>query len=170
MVYLYALVLFCLNALALALVVVGLPGNWLMIVFSWGISYLSGTGMISTTTLIVLAALALAAEVVELVAGAAGSRKAGGTWRGSMGALGGGLVGGILGTFLIPIAIVGSVLGACIGAFVGALSGELSGGKHIDAAMDVGRGAFIGRLLGTIYKLAFGLLIWIVATVASVVP
>jgi uncharacterized protein len=168
MVYLYALILFCLNALALSLVLVGLPGIWLMVIFSWGVSYLSGTSMISTTTLIVLAGLALASEVVELVAGSAGSKKAGGTWRGSAGALGGGLVGGIVGSFIIPV--VGSILGACIGAFLGALGGELSGGKQLEAAIDVGRGAFIGRLLGTIYKLAFGVVILIVATVASVVP
>jgi uncharacterized protein YqgC (DUF456 family) len=87
-----------------------------------------------------------------------------------VGALGGGLVGGILGTFLIPVPLVGSVLGACIGAFLGALGGELSGGKQVEAAMDIGRGAFVGRLLGTIYKLAFGVLILIVATAASLVP
>ena len=170
MVYLYALILFCLNALALALVAVGLPGNWLMVAFSAGITWLTGTEMISLPTLIVLAALALAAEIVELVAGAAGSKKAGGTWRGSVGALGGGLVGGILGIFIPLPPPFGPILGACIGAFLGATGGELSGGKQVEAALDVGRGAFIGRLLGTIYKLAFGVVILIVATVASLVP
>ncbi len=168
--YLYAAILFCLNALGLFLVAVGLPGNWLMVLASAGVSWLTGLRLISLPTLIALALLALAGEVVELVAGAAGSRKAGGTWRGSAGALAVGLVGGILGTFLLPLPPLGSILGACAGAFVGALLGELSAGKRMEAAVDVGRGAFIGRLLGTIYKLAIGVLILIVATVASLVP
>ena len=168
MTYLWASVLLALNTLFLFLVVLGLPGNWLMVLASTGISWLAGWS-ISMPVLGVLAGLAFAGEVAELAAGAAGSKRAGGTWRGTTGALGAGLVGGILGTFLIPIPIpgAGSLLGACAGAFAGAVVGEMSGGRDAEKAIAVGRSAFVGRLLGTILKLAFGAAIWLLAAVAS---
>ena len=98
------------------------------------------------------------------------SRRAGGTWRGSAGALAGGLVGGIVGTFALPIPVAGSILGACAGAFAGALLGELWGGRDLERALAIGRSAFTGRLVGTLLKLGVGLAMWVTATVASVVP
>jgi uncharacterized protein YqgC (DUF456 family) len=169
-VYLYAAILLVLNTLGLFLIVLGLPGTWFMVLATALFAWLGQKeGMISVPTLVVLAGLALAGEVVEFAAGAAGSRGAGGSWRGSAGALGGGIAGGILGTFLIPIPVLGSILGACLGAFAGALLGEMSGGKRLEPAIRVGRGAFVGRLLGTVYKLAAGGVIWMVAAVASFV-
>ncbi len=161
----YALILLPLNTLGLFLVLVGLPGTWFMVLSSAAISWLTGNRLLSVSTLAVLAGLALAGEVAELVAGAAGSRKAGGTWRGSAGALAVGLAGGIVGTLLFPV--VGSILGACLGAFLGALGGELSGGREMESAVRVGKSAFVGRLLGTVIKLVLGVAIWITATLAS---
>src|SRR5262245_20145266 len=168
--YLYAGLLLLLNTLGLVLVVVGLPGTWFMVLSTAVVAWLrAGEEMISPWTVGALAALALLGELLELVAGAAGSKRAGGTWRGSTGALAGGVVGGIVGTFAIPIPVIGSILGACLGAFGGAIAGELSGGKRLTPAVEVGRGAFVGRLLGSLWKLAVGVVIWAVALVASVV-
>jgi uncharacterized protein YqgC (DUF456 family) len=170
MTYLYAGLLVFLNTLGLILVVVGLPGTWFMVLATSLVAWLRWNDhMFSPYTLIALAALALVGEVLELVAGAVGSRKAGGTWRGSTGALVFGVVGGIAGTFLIPIPVVGSILGACLGAFGGAMLGEMAGGRPLSPAVEVGRGAFVGRLLGSLYKLAIGMVIWTVALVASLV-
>jgi uncharacterized protein YqgC (DUF456 family) len=167
---LFVVLLLLLNTLGLFLILVGLPGTWFMVLSTALLAWLrSAEVRISTWTLVAMAGLALAGEVVELAAGAAGSRRAGGTWRGSVLALLGGVAGAILGTLLIPVPVVGSVLGACLGAFFGALGGELWAGKRLEPAIRVGRGAFVGRLLGTLSKLAVGVAIWTVALVASLV-
>ncbi len=164
MIYLYGSILILLNTLGLFLVVIGLPGTWFMVLASGLISWLSGLEFISTPALIAMALLALLGEILEFIMGAAGSRKAGGSRRAAALALFLGITGGIAGTAMFPV--IGSILGACIGAFAGALLGEVSAGKKMDIAVEVGRGAFIGRLLGTIYKLTLGVVIWIIATVA----
>ncbi len=165
---LYAVVLLLINTLALLLVPIGLPGTWLMVAATAAVAWLQ-EGMFSLWTLGAIALIALGGEILEFIAGAAGSKKAGGTWRGAVGAILGGLVGGIAGTFLIPVPVLGSILGAALGAAGGALLGELSGGKKLEAAAAVGRGAFVGRLLGTVFKLGAGALIWVVALAASFV-
>ncbi len=163
---LYAFVLLAINSVALFLVPIGLPGTWIMVAATAGVAWIQ-EGMFSPWTLAVLVVIALGGEILEFIAGAAGSKKAGGTWRGGVGAILGGLVGGIAGTFLIPVPILGSILGAALGAAGGALLGELSGGKKLEAATAVGRGAFVGRLLGTVFKLGAGVGIWVVAVAAS---
>src|SRR5688572_28922038 len=111
-----ALVLF----MGLFLNLVGLPGLWLMVaghaIYAW-ITYPSHAGWESLVALLVLAALA---ELAEFLAGAAGSKSAGGTYRSAGGAILGGIVGGIVGQIFIPIPIIGAVLGACLGSFAGA--------------------------------------------------
>jgi len=172
MAWLYAAILLLVDTLGFFLVVLGLPGTWLMVIAAAGMSWISrqsGPPLISNVVLWVLAGLALLGEVAELAAGAAGSRRAGGSWRGSVGALFLGMVGGIVGTFAIPVPVVGSVLGACAGAFAGALAGELWGGRSVEDAVTIGRGAFTSRLVGTVLKVAIGAVIWAVATAASFV-
>jgi hypothetical protein len=170
--WLYAAILLLVDTLGFFLIVLGLPGTWLMVVAAAGVSWVSrqsGPPLISNAVLWALLGLAVLGEVAELVAGAAGSRRAGGSWRGSAGALLLGMVGGIVGTFAIPVPVVGSVLGACAGAFAGALAGELWGGRSVEDAMAIGRVAFASRLAGTVLKIAIGAVMWVVATTASFV-
>jgi hypothetical protein len=164
---LLAILLVVLNTLGILLVLVGLPGTWFILLATAGVSAISGRDMASVPTIAVLAALALAGEVLEFAAGAAGSRKAGGSWRATVGAIILGLVGGIVGSFVLPV--IGSLLGACMGAFAGALLGELSAGKDLEPAINVGANAFVGRFLGTVLKLGVAVAMWAIATVASLV-
>lgn len=162
-----ALVLF----LGLFLNLIGLPGLWLMVAshatYAW-ITYPRHAGWESLVALLVLAGLA---ELAEFLAGAAGSKSAGGTYRSAGGAIVGGIVGGIVGQIFIPIPIIGAVLGACLGSFAGAAGLE---GTHIrqdvetttmhwDRARRVGWGAFKGRLAGILLKTGFGLIMLVVS-------
>jgi uncharacterized protein YqgC (DUF456 family) len=70
-------------------------------------------------------------------------------------------VGSILGLAVgTPVPVVGSfvmaVLGGAGGAFVGAYIGEYWKGRTEDERIAVGQGAFVGRLWGTVGKLAAG--------------
>ena len=51
---------------------------------------------------------------------------------------------------------MGALAGAAAGAFFGAYLGEAWKGRGTDMRIEVGWGAMIGRLLGTVGKLAVG--------------
>jgi uncharacterized protein YqgC (DUF456 family) len=153
-----------------ALVAIGLPGTWLMLVLGAGtLAAMSWLGAATDAaaawwTLGVGVALALVGEVVETAAGAAGSQAGGGSRRGMVGAVVGGFVGGIAFTPLIPIPLVGTLIGAMIGTFAGALIGERSsptppGG--IDSVR-AATGATLGRLVGSMGKTLIAAVLWAV--------
>jgi hypothetical protein len=154
--WLYWLVLLAVHCGGWFLNLLGLPGLWLMVighaVFGWATGWNVYVGWPST---IAVFGIAVLAEVVEFVAGAAGSAKAGGTKRGMVGAIVGGLIGGIAGT-LIPIPVVGTIIGAVAGSFVGAVAIERLVVADTDRAVRVGVGAAKGRFLGIVSKSAFG--------------
>lgn len=173
MIYLYALAMLAINLVWLALNLVGLPGNWLMIftagLLAWS-TWDRGEEMFSSTTLILVVAIALAGEAAEFALSAAGAKKAGSTLWGAVGSIIGAVIGGIAGTVIIPIPVIGSIVGACGGAFAGALALESLTGKPLVHAIHIGKGAAIGRLWGTLAKLAAGVLIYIALALAAVVP
>ena len=156
--WLYYIILLVVMFAGLAINLIGLPGLWLLyvgvLIYSWWTGWNVYAGW---TTAIVLLVLGLLAEVAEFVAGAAGSKKAGGTRRGMIGAIVGGLVGGIVLTPFIPIPVVGTIAGACAGSFAGAALVEILIDPNTGRAMTIGVGAAKGRLLGIIVKSGFGL-------------
>jgi uncharacterized protein YqgC (DUF456 family) len=171
MMYLWATILVIVNAVWLFLNLFGLPGNWLMLGSTVLVAWLYwDRGMIGRWTLLILLALATAGEVLEFVAGAVGTRKAGGSRSGAFGALLGGLIGAATGTFVIPVPVLGSLIGASAGAFCGALALELAGGSELEPAVRSGVGAGVGRFFGTMVKLVVGVGIWVVAAVAAFWP
>jgi len=159
--YLAALVMCALLATSWIAQLLGLPGNWLIVagaaVYAWRGPTDSAAGM-GWYVVGALALLAIAGEVVELVAGAAGVSKRGGSRRGALLAIVGSLVGSIVGLFVgLPIPIVGSLVGAvlfaALGALVGAMLGEWWKGTSLDNSLEIGKAAFIGRVLGTVGKM-----------------
>ena len=177
MTYVWASILTLLNTVWLLFVVLGLPGTWLMaastMLLAWGQwddTRPATDQMFSVYVLVAVAVLAVIADVVEFYAGMVGARRAGASRRGSVGALVGAIVGGIGATFFIPIPIVGSLIGAVGGAAAGAWLGELTGGREHGAALKSGLGAGVGRLGGTIAKLAVAVVMWVTITVAAYWP
>jgi hypothetical protein len=177
MIYLWAALLMLLNTLWLGLVVLGLPGNWLMVVstalvawWQWEHASEGTSAMFSLTPLVVIVVLAFVGEGFELLAGVFGSKRAGGTRRGSIGALVGGLLGGVGGTIFIPAPVLGSLIGACGGAGLGAWGFELTGGRTMGDSLRSGAGAGAGKLAGTLSKLAVGAAIWLIIAVAAFWP
>jgi uncharacterized protein YqgC (DUF456 family) len=117
-------------------------------------------------SVIALVVLAIGAEIVEFMAGAAGSSAAGGRKRGMIGAIVGGLVGAVFFTGLVPIPIVGTIIGVCLGTFAGAAIMEYYG-KGTAHSFRVGVGAAKGRFWGIIGKSAFGFVMLMVALFAA---
>ena len=156
----------------LALNVIGLPGLWLMVAahaaYAWADQNDSLAGWPSSLAML---GLALLAELVEFLAGAAGSKTAGGSKRSTVGAVVGGVAGGIVGAIVIPLPILNAIIGACLGSFAGAFLLEASkAGDDVEQRMDfygrlsrVGWGAFKGRLWGIVLKTAIGLVMLVVS-------
>lgn len=177
MTYVLATALTLFNAVWLLLVVLGLPGTWLMVVttllvawWQWDPALPAGQQMFSIWVLVAIAGLAVIGEVLEFFAGVFGTRAAGGSGRGAVGALIGTLIGGVAGTFLIPIPVLGSLIGACAGAALGAWGIELWQGRTMGASVKSGVGAGVGRFAGTLAKLVIGVLIWLIVGVAAFWP
>jgi uncharacterized protein len=146
----------------------GLPGLWVMVLGHVAFGAITGWGVyVGWPSFTILLALALIAEAAEFFAGAAGSKKAGGTRRGMAGAIVGGLVGGVVGSFLLPIPIIGTVAGAVVGSFIGAAGIEWLIHPDEWRAVKIGYGAAKGRLLGIILKGSIGLVMGVVSAVSA---
>ncbi|MFH1372045.1 MAG: DUF456 family protein [Planctomycetota bacterium] len=166
MLYFWIILLIVLNAFWLMLVLLALPGNWLIVIttalFAW---WQRGQEVFSIYTLIAIVVLAFIGEVVEFFAGAGGARKAGAGWLGAMAAIFGAIFGAIIGTFVLPL--FGTILGACLGAGLAAAVVELAMGKAPDASIRSGFGASLGYLVGSTVKFAIGVAIWLIVAVAA---
>jgi len=164
--YLLALFLVALCGAAWLTTLVTLPGNWLIVglasLFAWLFSAGVDVGRgITWATVFVLLGLAAVGEVIEFMASAAGAAKQGASRRAVVLAIVGAMVGSIAGLFVgMPIPVIGSliaaVLGGAAGAFAGAYLGEAWKGRGEDERFAAGRGAFAGRIWGTVTKLAVG--------------
>jgi len=170
--YVIASVLTLVNLFWLALVVLGLPGTWLMIACTIVVAALrwesvNGEPMFGIPVLVSIVVLALVGESLEFGAGLVGTRAAGGSKHSAWGALAGTIIGGIAATFLIPIPVLGSLIGACAGAGLGASCVELYIGRGMGDSVKSGVGAGAGRLAGTMIKLVLAAIIWVIITVAA---
>jgi hypothetical protein len=170
MIYLYATLLTVLNLALWASILFGLPGIWLMVLAAGLVEWAQpGEYMFSQVTLYVSAGLALLAEILEFLMGAAGARQAGGSRRGAALAIVGGIVGALLGTAL-PVPVLGTLIGACAGAFAGSIIGDRMAGRRMDESVQAGRGAAIGRFWGTTAKMIIGAVVLVLLGVAAFFP
>ena len=156
--------------------VVGLPGNWLIVIavaiYAWALPPEAGAA-IGWYVVIALVVVALLAEAAELAAAALGVSKAGGSRRGALLAILGSIVGGIIGAIVgLPIPLVGSLVAAVVfgglGALVGAMAGESWKGRDFDSSLEIGKAAFVGRMLGTAAKMVAASIMVVVTLFALV--
>lgn len=159
------LILACVIVLSLILIVLGLPGLWIMVATAVAYSLIVPGQPIGWITLVGVAVLALVAELLEFSLTGRFARKYGGSRRAGWGAILGGIVGAVVG---IPVPIIGSVIGAFVGSFLGALIAEFTGGSSAADATRVAKGALIGRVVSTVLKIGIGFTIgvWIFISAA----
>ncbi len=166
------LLLLAVLATGWVMTLMSLPGNWLMVlvvaIYAWLVPA-EWRGDVSWTVVLVVFLLAIVGEILETLAVAVGTSRAGGSRRAALlglcGSLGGGLIGALVG---VPIPVVGSLVGAVLfaaaGAAFGAYVGEAWKGRTSDESWKVSQAAFVGRLLGTMAKiLAASVIIAVVA-------
>jgi len=143
--------------LGLVLIVVGILGCVLPVIPGPPISFLgllvlhlTEKVQFSNRFLLLMAGIAIFVTVLDYIVPIWGTKKFGGTKRGTWGAT----IGLIIGLFFGPPGII-------IGPFAGAFLGELSGGRDQKSSLRAGFGAFIGFLMGVGIKLvASGIMAW----------
>ncbi len=173
----YAFLLLAVLVAAWLLTVTGMPGNWLMVAATALYAWLVPTDASATIGWGVVLAVAIMAglgELLEMAAAALGVAKAGGSKRGAVLALLGSMIGGLAGMAVgLPIPLVGPLVGAVLfasfGALLGAMLGECWKGRELGQSWQIGKGAFWGRLLGTLAKVLVGSIMLVVVAVAMVV-
>ena len=153
----------------LLLVLLGLPGLWLMLALAVAVELIPGSVHFGWEVIAGCAGLGVAGEVIEAVAGAAGTRFGGGGRRGMIGAFAGGIAGALVGTALVPIPIVGTLVGALAGSFAGAWYGEATAPEARGRAHNLRAafGAALGKLGGTLGKLALAVVAWVLLVRAA---
>ncbi|MHC4415096.1 MAG: DUF456 family protein [Planctomycetota bacterium] len=177
--YLVAALLFLLGAVCVVLVVIQLPGAWILLALAAVVEYCDRfylpEGDRQTFGWWVLGScliLLVIGEIVEFIAGALGAQKGGSSRRGTIGAL----VGGIAGIFIFTplfffVPLFGAFLGAVLGTFVGAIVGELSAERAtLRGSVRPAVGATIGRVLGTTGKVAIAVAVWLALSISAFWP
>lgn len=147
-----------------------LPGNWVMVTalagFVWLFPEPEGPNW---TTVLVAAALAGLAELVEMVSGSMAASGKGASRRAVLLSFVLSLAGSVAGAIVVPIPVVGSAAGAiggaAMGAFTGAWLGEVWVGSDARKRQQVGTAAMIGRMLGMLAKISMGVAILVLEIV-----
>jgi len=159
------------------LTLLGLPGNWLMVLsaalYAW-IGPSSGILQIGWPAVFAITVLAAVGELAELATSVWGTRRAGGSRRAAVfsliGSMGGAIVGVMVG---LPLPILGppiaALLGGALGALAGAAFAEHSLGEAPGQSLRVGHAAFWGRILGTGAKALAGTAIAVILLVGMVI-
>jgi uncharacterized protein YqgC (DUF456 family) len=158
------LILAAVIILSLILIVLGLPGLWIMVASAVAYNMIVPGDPIGWVSLIAVAVLALVAELLEFTMTGRYARKYGGSRRAGWGAILGGMIGAMVG---FPVPIVGPIIGAFVGSFAGALIAELTGGSSAGDATRVAKGALIGRVVSTMLKIGIGFTIGIWIFIAA---
>ncbi|MHA1165505.1 MAG: DUF456 family protein [Alphaproteobacteria bacterium] len=163
--YLWAILLVITASAAWATNFVTLPGNWFVVGFAALFVTSMETGDaaqgLNWEAVALLVFLAAGGEVLEFFAGAAGAAKKGASRRAIALAVAGTFFGSITGAIMgLPIPVFGPLAGALAGgaggAFAGAYLGEMWKHGGNNKSIDVGWGAAVGRVLGTLGKLLVG--------------
>jgi uncharacterized protein YqgC (DUF456 family) len=123
-------------------IVPALPGVPLVFAGLFVGAWADGFQHVGLWTLIGLGVLTVIAVAVDFLAGLAGAKRVGASRLALIGAA----IGTIVGLFF-------GIPGLLLGPFLGALVGELAAGGTLHRATNVGVGAWIGFLVGTVLKL-----------------
>jgi uncharacterized protein len=131
---------------AVGAVVPVLPGIPLLFGGIWLIAGADHYRHLGLWWLLSIAAVGAVGLTLDLLAGALGAKRVGA----SKGAVWGALVGTLLGLFF-------GLPGLLLGPFLGAVLGELTANNSIRRATEVGVGAWLGLIFGTVIKLVASL-------------
>jgi uncharacterized protein len=153
--------------IGLGMAAIGLPGTLFIVLVAGIFGYATSFHSFSIYFLVILLLLALIAEVADNLISMAWAKRWGSSFRGILGSMLGAILGAAIGSAISPI--IGTIVGGLIGSFVGAFGLEYHRIRDHYVAARAGWGAFAGRLVGILLKLAIAvvmsaMLLWKVFT------
>jgi uncharacterized protein len=168
----FSALLLLVNAVGVVLVLLQLPGTWLMLgataVLAW---WRWEHGLITIWALATLVVLAILGEVVEFLGPALGATQAKSSKRAAVLAVVGGVTGAIVGTVVLAfLPVLGTLIGAVVGSGLFSMLGDLWAGREMELAWRGGKGAAIGRFWGALGKLMIAVAMWVVVAGALLWP
>ncbi len=162
--------LVAINTLGVLLVVLQLPGTWLICVSTLLVGWMY-MGVFGKAVMVGLIIMAILGEIVEFLGVALGAGNAKGSRRSVILAVVGGMIGGILGMiFLAFIPLIGALIGAAAGGGIGSILGDLWAGREWHIAFRTGRAAAAGRFWGALGKVVVAMIMWLMVVVALLWP
>jgi uncharacterized protein YqgC (DUF456 family) len=165
LIWLYYILLLLAAGVGLVLVLCTLPGLWLMTAAAAIYALVTHGLHLGFKTLLALLIFSLIGEALEMLAGSAAAKQAGGGRSGMIGGIVGGILGGIIGSFFLPVVL--SIVGVCVGSFVGAAGLEMFGSQRAVHSIRVGWGAAKGRFQGMVLKFAIGIVMSLLILIAA---
>ncbi len=167
-----SVLLLLVNAVGVVLVLLQLPGTWLMLAATVAMAWWRWEQQLITPWCLgTLVVLALLGELVEFLGPALGAAKEKTSRRAVVLAVVGGVAGAIVGTVVLAfLPVIGTLIGAVVGSGLCSMLGDLWAGRPMELAIRGGRGAAIGRLVGAVGKLAVAVVMWLVVAVALLWP
>lgn len=135
-----------------AMTIVGLPGNFIIVLTGLIYGYYDHFEHVDYTVLAVVIGVFIISEMIEFGAGLIGAKQGKASKRSMLAAVIGTVVGGIWGTAILPL--FGSILGALLGAFVITTLAEYTKVKDAEQAKRVAISILKGQIVGMIFKTA----------------
>ena len=149
--------------LGLIMIPLGLPGLWLIVATTVALVV---AGHLTWSVGVIVTAVALVAELTELVVVSRFGRAYGGSRRAFWGAVLGGMAGLFVG---IPVPVVGPVITAFAGTFVGAGIVTLAETRSVGRSARVGWGVLLARTAAVALKVGVAVCVIAFLTVALIV-
>jgi uncharacterized protein YqgC (DUF456 family) len=172
-----------LGIVCIALVIIQMPGTWIMLALAVLIEFLDRYYLTTPdqqtfgwVVLGICLGLALIGEALEFAASVLGAKHGGASRAGMIGSLIGGVVGALM--LAAPFSVVpvigtigGALMGAVAGTFIGAVIGEIGvAQRKVKESARPAFGASVGRVVGTMSKMGIAMALWIVLSVAAFWP
>ncbi len=155
MISILAIIWIALMVLSLMLLMIGLPGNWVIIGLAVGWTFIVPAAF-TWQFFALLIGLGIIGEIMEFFAGHFGAKRFGGSTKGSIGGIIGAIIGGIM---CAPIFFgFGALPGALAGGFLGCFLVEKLRRMDTFAALRSAFGSTVGRFGGFLVKLGIGLI------------
>ena len=173
--------------LGLALIPLGLPGLWVIVLGILGFGWLTEFRTMGVGAIVTVLGLALLGEAVEAVVGFRFAQRYGGSRRAGWGAprdlcgksplrpMGTSSApppparssGFATSTVGVPVPVIGSVIGGFLGAFLGAALFEYSKARRSEGAVRAGWGAVLGRAVAAGVKMGVGIVLVVIGLFAA---
>lgn len=153
------IILVVLLSIGFLIILLGLPGLFVITAGALIYALMTGFAEISLITILALLAIAVAAEIIDFLFGIFFAKRFEVSKNGIFGGIAGAIAGAAIG---FPIPLVGSLAGMFAGAFLGACLFEYQKSKDRRLALKAGVGVLLGRIGAILIKVVIAVVMMVI--------